>query len=203
MRSEVLPFVTFTISIVQIEPIYPEIEFHRSVPTLMLSALDLNFSPMNWTIIIISGGQTGADRAALDFAIKHEIPHGGWCPNGRKALDGPLEEKYKLKETPSEEYLERTEWNVRDSDATVVFTLSDIPTGGSKKTINLAKKHKKPCLHLHRGVLAVPDKLIAFLDKHQPVRRLNVAGSRESKEPGLYEWVTTVLERTKVSLGER
>lgn len=89
---------------------------------------------------------------------------------------------------------------MRDSDATVVCTLTDKPTGGSKKTITLAKKLKKPCLHLHRGLLAVPDKLNAFLDKHHPVRRLNIAGSRESKEPGLYDWVMTVLERTKVSL---
>lgn len=59
----------------------------------MVSALALNYFPMNWTIIIISGGQTGADRAALDFAIKHGIPHGGWCPQGRKALDGPLDPK--------------------------------------------------------------------------------------------------------------
>jgi hypothetical protein len=160
-------------------------------------------SAVSWSIIIISGGQTGADRAALDFAIKYQIPHGGWCPQGRKALDGPLDPKYKLKETPSDEYLERTEWNVRDSDATVVFTLADQPTGGSKKTITLAKKLKKPCLHLHRGILAVPDKLVAFLDKHHPVRRLNIAGSRESKEPGLYEWVISILERTKVILDEQ
>jgi hypothetical protein len=92
---------------------------------------------------------------------------------------------------------------VRDSDATVVFTLADPPTGGSKKTITLAKKHKKPCLHLHRGLLAVPDKLVAFLEKHHPVRRLNVAGSRESKEPGLYDWVTNVLERAKANLDGR
>lgn len=152
---------------------------------------------MGWEVIIISGGQTGADRAALDFAIKHGVPHGGWCPQGRKALDGPLDPKYKLKETPSDDYLERTEWNVRDSDATVVFTLSKTPSGGSKKTITLAKKHKKPCLHLHRELLAVPDKLVAFLEKHHPIRRLNVAGSREAKEPGLYDWVTSCLERAK------
>jgi hypothetical protein len=144
--------------------------------------------------VIISGGQTGADRAALDFAIKHKIPHGGWCPKGRKALDGPLDAKYKLKETPSEDYLERNEWNVRDSDATVVFTLANKATEGSLKTIGFAKKLKKPWLHLHPGILACSQKLIAFTEKHS-VRRLNVAGSRESKEPGLYEWVTKVLEK--------
>lgn len=149
---------------------------------------------MAFSITIISGGQTGADRAALDFAIKHNIPHGGWCPKGRKALDGPLDAKYQLKETPSEDYPQRTEWNVRDSDATVVFTLAEKLTGGSKKTIDFAKKHKRPWLHLHSGILACSQKLVQFIDQNH-VRRLNVAGSRESKEPGLYVWVTSVLEK--------
>lgn len=144
-------------------------------------------------IIIISGGQTGADRAALDFAINHSIPHGGWCPKGRKALDGPLEAKYQLQETPSGEYLQRTEWNVRDSDATVVFTLAEKVTGGSKKTLDFAKKHKKPCLHLHPGLQDPVGELLAFIVAHS-VKKLNVAGSRESKEPGLYDWVRKVLE---------
>jgi hypothetical protein len=87
--------------------------------------------------------------------------------------------------------------------AGLIFTFTDKPTGGSKKTITLAKKHKKPCLHLHLGTLAAPEKLIAFPDKHHPVIRLNIAGSRESKEPSLYEWVMTVLERTKVGPEER
>ncbi len=62
---------------------------------------------------IVSGGQTGADRAALDFAIAHGIPQGGWCPKGRKAEDGPIPDRYQLKETPSDNYAQRTEWNVR------------------------------------------------------------------------------------------
>jgi predicted Rossmann-fold nucleotide-binding protein len=76
-------------------------------------------------ITIISGGQTGADRAALDFAIEHGIPHGGWCPRGRIAEDGPIPLCYSLRETPSRRYAQRTEWNVRDSHATVVFTIGD------------------------------------------------------------------------------
>ena len=72
---------------------------------------------------IISGGQTGADCAALDFAIEHGIPHGGWCPGGRLAEDGPIDARYQLKETPSANYTQRTEWNVRDSDGTVVFSI--------------------------------------------------------------------------------
>lgn len=80
---------------------------------------------MPFPTTIISGGQTGADRAALDFAMLHAIPHGGWCQKGRKALNGALDAKYRLKETPSDDYLQRTEWNVRDSDGTAVFTLAD------------------------------------------------------------------------------
>jgi hypothetical protein len=100
---------------------------------------------------IISGGQTGADRMALDWAIWHRIPHGGWCPKGRKAEDGPIGSKYLLKETPTSNYAQRTEWNVRDSDGTVIFSLAPALTGGSKKTIKFAIKHKKPWRHISRG----------------------------------------------------
>ena len=78
---------------------------------------------------IISSGQTGADRAALDFAIKHKIPHGGWCLNGRLAEDGPLPEKYKLTEMPTDNYRARTEQNVIGSDGTVIICRGR-PTGG-------------------------------------------------------------------------
>ena len=90
---------------------------------------------------IVSGGQTGADRAALDWSIKNGIPHGGWCPKGRKAEDGPIDGKYQLKETPSSNYPQRTEWNVRDSDGTVVFSVKAVLTGGSKRTVDLARQH--------------------------------------------------------------
>jgi hypothetical protein len=72
---------------------------------------------------IVSGGQTGADRAALDYAIAIGIPHGGWCPKGRKAEDGPIDRRYALAETPRADCLQRTEWNVRDTDGTVIFTV--------------------------------------------------------------------------------
>src|SRR5229473_2876346 len=97
---------------------------------------------------IVSGGQTGADRAALDFAIAHQIPHGGWCPKGRKCEDGTLADRYELKETPSNDYPQRTEWNVRDSDGTVIFSIAPVLTGGSKQTVNLAMKHQKPLFHI-------------------------------------------------------
>ena len=153
---------------------------------------------MSWKITIISGGQTGAGRAALDFAIKNEIPYGGWCPKGRCALDGPLASEYQLRETPSDEYLERAEWNVRDSDATVVFTLSEKTSGIWKKTLSLAKKQKKSCVHFHRGILAVAEKLLQFCQKHE-VRRLHIAGSNEDAEAGIYEWVLATLEKAKAT----
>jgi hypothetical protein len=89
--------------------------------------------------MIVSGGQTGADRAALDWALARGVECGGWCPKGRKAEDGPIDPKYRLKETPSAAYLQRTEWNVRDSDGTVLFSIEPTLTGGSLKTVDFAR----------------------------------------------------------------
>jgi hypothetical protein len=130
---------------------------------------------------IVSGGQTGADRAALDWALSHKLPCDGWCPKGRKAEDGPIEDP--LKESPSASYLQRTEWNVRDSDATVLFSLASELTGGSKKTVEFAKKHHKPWIHLAAGDQDVAQRLKDWLAKNA-VEVLNVAGPRASKEPG-------------------
>lgn len=144
---------------------------------------------------LISGGQTGADIAALDVALKHGFPHGGWCPRGRKSLDGPIPARYMLTETPKESYLQRTEWNVRDSDATVVFTHEAEPTGGSLKTIGFARKHRKPILHLSLQNADYRDPAVLlqnFVSEHN-IRILNVAGSRESKNPGIRLWVMKVL----------
>ncbi|HCU87034.1 MAG TPA: hypothetical protein DGP39_05850, partial [Verrucomicrobiales bacterium] len=97
---------------------------------------------------IVSGGQTGADRAALDWAMAHGVPHGGWCPAGRLAEDGVIDMRYSLKETPQPEYLQRTEWNVRDSDATLIVSCAAELAGGSLATWDLAAAHDRPCLHL-------------------------------------------------------
>jgi hypothetical protein len=145
---------------------------------------------------LISGGQTGADRAALDVGIRHGFPHGGWCPKGRKAEDGRIGGQYRLVETPSANYLQRTEWNVRDTDGTVVFTLYKEPTGGSLRTINFARKHKKPCLHVSAvfaGYTHPSLKLQQFVAEHG-IKRLNVAGSRESKEPGVWQFAYETIE---------
>ena len=146
---------------------------------------------------IISGGQTGADRTALDFAIEHGIPHGGWCPRGRKAEDGRIDNRYQLKETPNGDYVERTEWNVRDSDGTVVFSIAAVLTGGSKQTVDFARKYGRPCLHLSaqsNGDKA-PELLREFIRQHG-IKVLNVAGPRKSKEPEVAEFVKATLTKS-------
>ena len=144
---------------------------------------------------IISGGQTGADRAALDWAIANDIPHGGWCPKGRLAEDGVIDAKYNLRETPETEYIQRTEWNVRDSDATVIFSISPILTGGSLATEELATAHRKPCLHISEAQLISTnaEELQLFLEENN-VGMLNVAGPRASNEPKICVFVTDILE---------
>src|SRR5690242_13207886 len=95
---------------------------------------------------IVSGGQAGADRAALDWAIAHKVPHGGWCPKGRKAEDGPIAAHYRLRETSEVYYAQRTKWNVRDSDGTVIFTISKRLLAGSHLTSACARVLGKPWL---------------------------------------------------------
>lgn len=159
---------------------------------------------MSWHAIkIISGGQTGADRAALDFAIDHGIPHGGWCPRGRLAEDGPLPDRYALRQTPTRKYAERTVWNVRDSDATVVFSIAAEPQGGTRLTLQVAARLGKPVLHLSHDALEretddavaeAAERMLAFLAEHD-VATLNVAGPRASQEPEITTFVHNVLER--------
>ena len=81
---------------------------------------------------VVSGGQRGVDRAALDVAIELSIPHGGWCPAGRRAEDGRIPDHFQLQETPSRDYPQRTRWNVRDSDGTLILTRGE-PTGARKR----------------------------------------------------------------------
>jgi hypothetical protein len=144
---------------------------------------------------IISGGQTGADRAALDFAIAHGIPHGGWCPRGRLAEDGTIPLCYQLSETPGSDSVQRTEWNVRNSDGTVIFSIAPVLAGGSQQTAEYARRHQKPCLHLSRerdGKAAV-SKLLDLLVERE-IRNLNVAGPRQSQEPEVAEFTRETLE---------
>ncbi|MGH8710662.1 MAG: putative molybdenum carrier protein [Burkholderiales bacterium] len=140
----------------------------------------------------MSGGQTGADQAALNWAIKHGFPHGGWCPAGKLAEDGKIADSYQLSETPSSDYAVRTEWNVRDSDATLIFSLAPQLTGGSKLTQEFCIRYRKPCLHIHPELDAV--RLAREFLKRNPVKVLNIAGSRISREPGIVEFVRVTLD---------
>jgi len=145
---------------------------------------------------IISGGQTGADRAALDWAINHGVPHGGWCPKGRRAEDGTIDDRYRLIETPSEEYSQRTEWNVRDSDATAIFSIRRELHGGTLLTLQLAEAYNKPVIHLCREDERAnrAQELRSFIERLN-IAVLNVAGPRSSDEPGIDQFVWSVLDQ--------
>jgi hypothetical protein len=142
---------------------------------------------------IISGGQTGVDRAALDVALELSIPCGGWCPSGRRAEDGPLAARYPLTETPWWGYPQRTEWNVRDSDGTLVLTCGE-PDRGTQLTIAVAARLHKPCLVLDLTEAPSPTAVHAWADRNQ-VRLLNVAGPRESQSPGVFLQAAHFLRR--------
>jgi hypothetical protein len=147
---------------------------------------------------IISGGQTGADRAALDFAIKHNLPYGGWVPKGRKTEDGTLPEKYHLQEMPTGQYSKRTEKNVLDSDGTLIVS-HGILTGGSALTRELAKQHRKPWIHIDLGTTLCPDaaRMIQEWVGRNGIKVMNVAGARGSKDPEIYQAVMELLEEMK------
>lgn len=134
---------------------------------------------------IISGGQTGVDRAALDFALSSDIACGGWCPKGRKAEDGIISGKYPLKETNSTEYKERTELNVRSADGTLILYLSGADAG-TLYTMDIAKMLNSPCMVIN--IFNQPDyKKIRDWIQTNNINTLNIAGPRESKNPGVYK----------------
>jgi hypothetical protein len=144
---------------------------------------------------IISGGQTGVDRAALDFALRHGYEHGGWCPLGRRAEDEGIPPAYRLHETRSPDYGERTEKNVLEADATLIVAREEELSGGTAFTRACVERHGRPVL-----VICEPDgaatgaaALSKFL-KRNKVRVLNVAGPRESQAPGLGKFVIQLLE---------
>jgi len=144
---------------------------------------------------IVSGGQTGVDRAALDAAIRLGIPHGGWIPKGRLAEDGPIPETYSMRETRTAEYTERTERNVRDSDGTLLITRGK-PTGGSEYTRDTARRHGRPFLHMDLNRMPAFEAALAISRwvAENSIRKLNVAGSRASKDPGIYRDALGLIE---------
>jgi hypothetical protein len=143
---------------------------------------------------IISGGQTGADRAALDFALKFHIPHGGWIPKGRLAEDGALPDTYQLKEMPTDSYAARTEQNVIDSDGTLIFSRGK-PTGGTDLTREMTLKHKRQLLGIDLNLTSSYDaaSLIVSWINLRRIKILNVAGPRDSEDPTIYQDVFKTL----------
>lgn len=143
---------------------------------------------------IISGGQTGADLAALDAAIALKIPHGGWLPRGRKTEAGPLPPQYRLLENESPRYRDRTERNILSADATLICSHGPL-TGGSALTEALSIRHDRPFLHIDfdqydpKTSAAVAQR---WLDTIKP-EILNVAGPRASNDPRIYQAVYEML----------
>jgi hypothetical protein len=140
---------------------------------------------------IVSGGQTGVDRAALDVALEMGIECGGWCPAGRMAEDGPIDARYPLRETPSTDPTQRTEWNVRDSDGTLILT-AGTPSPGTDAAIAEARELGRPHYTYHAGS---PEDVAVFRRWLQVYRihTLNVAGPRESEAPGIYAEARRIL----------
>ena len=144
---------------------------------------------------IISGGQTGVDRAALDFALRRGYEHGGWCPRGRRAEDEVIPPAYQLQETYTPDYGERTEKNVLDADGTLIVARETELSGGTAFTRACTERHNRPVLVVCEadGVAKGAAALSEFLRQNK-VLTLHVAGPRESQAPGLGKFVVALLE---------
>lgn len=144
---------------------------------------------------IISGGQTGADQAALDAAIKLGIPHGGWIPKGRLTENGPLPDKYQLAEMPGTSYRSRTEQNVIDSAGTLIISHGRL-SEGSDYTLRMTLKHNRPCLHIDLNQTPAFKAAVlirSWIDEYD-IEILNVAGPRASKDNQIYSAVLKLVE---------
>lgn len=142
---------------------------------------------------IISGGQTGTDRAALDAALASGRTAGGWCPRGRLAEDGTIDGRYPLTETPRSDYAQRTRFNVRDSDATLIVARRPL-IGGTALTERLALACGKPCLVVHPD--DTPDVIAIcrnWIERHG-VQILNVAGPRHSTSASAYSDTRRIMD---------
>ena len=142
---------------------------------------------------IVSGGQTGVDRAALDAALGLNFPCGGWCPRGRRAEDGEIPAHYPLRETDSPAYVQRTARNVADSDGTLILTRGAL-RGGTALTAELARKKGRSCrvVQLEKGMPVA--ETVSWLHEHA-IGVLNVAGPRESQRPGIYQEARAFIKR--------
>ncbi|NIP16804.1 MAG: hypothetical protein GWM87_00550 [Xanthomonadales bacterium] len=145
-------------------------------------------------LVIVSGGQTGVDRGALDAAIECGSPCRGWCPAGRRAEDGPIPAKYPLRELGSADYADRTRANVRDSDGTLVLSFSRYGPG-TQLTADHARRLNRPLLNLDAEATEVAsaiDTILEFIARHR-IGVLNVAGPRASEAPGAQAFARAVV----------
>lgn len=154
---------------------------------------------------IVSGGQTGVDRAALDWALANGAACGGWCPLGRLAEDGIIDLRYPLRETPETDPAQRTEWNVRDSDGTLIVSLAKRLVGGTRLTEVLAERLAKPHLVLAKtdGDLSAQVEALRRFIAENGIQVLNIAGPRASGEPSVGEYVRSLLNATIGQAGAR
>jgi len=141
---------------------------------------------------IVSGGQTGVDRAALDFALQKGIPCGGWCPKGRLAEDGRIDEKYPLSETRTTLYAERTRLNVKDSDGTLIIYSGEMGNG-TVYTADYARQIKKPLMIVKTDDPGLKNKVLHWI-QNNGIKTINTAGPRESTSPGIYDKTMKILE---------
>ncbi|RFO97850.1 molybdenum cofactor carrier [Rhodoferax lacus] len=147
---------------------------------------------------MMSGGQTGVDRAALDFAIESKLPHAGWCPRGRIAIDGVLPARYQLRETESDGYRQRTRLNVQDSQATLLLNVGALD-GGTLQTLKFTQTMVRPCLVVQMDIADIANAAIdiqRWLEPHQ-IKTLNIAGPREEKRPGIYAMTFLLLRHLR------
>lgn len=153
------------------------------------------------TIKIISGGQTGVDRAALDFGLENGIEIGGYCPKGRVAEDGVISSIYPLTEMATSNYSDRTLKNIIESDATIIIYFGELE-GGSLNTRNFCTQENKPFM-LVNGMEKTPKQSSLMLSKflgNEVVKVLNVAGSRASNCPKCYEYTKQVFNELLIQL---
>lgn len=149
---------------------------------------------------IVSGGQTGVDRAALDVALAHGIDCGGWVPCGRRAEDGRISPRYPMRETPGAAYVDRTRRNVRDSDGTLVLLRGEA-TGGTALTLAIARQMRRPCLPIDLDAAPAAAVVQEWLTDNG-ICVLNIAGPRESTQPGIYAQAAAFLEEMLTAVGD-
>jgi len=149
---------------------------------------------MTSLVKVIAGGQTGVDRAALDAAMAAGLEAGGWCPGGRRAEDGVIADVYPLQETPKRDYRQRTEWNVRDADGTLVLYWGELQNG-TLLTVNLARdQYRRPLQMVNLLEPIEPAQIIVWITRNT-IATLNVAGPRESSRRGIYDMSRAYLQK--------